>query len=432
MSARESWIEELLLLVLLAGAGLLLGEQAGQGMLGLLDGLVLYLAWHLWQLYRLMRWLEQGRRKMPPVAFGAWFWIRESVEALRERGRRRKRKYRRVLKGFQQSTNALPDATVVIDNDGVIEWWNQAARATLGLQSPHRGSRIQAHLQDPVFHRYLQRGDYREPLHIPSPVDPGRNLEIRVVPYGKGQRLLQARDITRLNQLETVRRDFVANVSHEMRTPLTVVHGYLETLHDDPDPALRDWQPIFGQMFQQTTRMQGIVEDLLLLSRLESGETPAGQETVDVPRLLEQIREGAVALSAGQAHRITLEAEPGLMLRGNPSELNSAFSNLVFNAVRYTPAGGRITLHWQRTPVGAEFSVSDTGIGIAAEHIPRLTERFYRVDVGRSRQSGGTGLGLAIVKHVLTRHDGELQIESRPGQGSTFRCLFPVGRIATA
>ncbi len=429
MSAYDAWLEELLLLVALLGGGLVLGFMAGTPLYGLLAGMAVYLAWHLWQLGRLMRWLEQGRRETPPKAIGAWFWIGAEVQALRERGRRRKRKYRRLLKGFQESTDALPDATVVLNRHGRIEWWNRAARHTLGLRAPHKGSPILAHLPDPRFHAYLAAGDYKESLRIPSPVVPGTELEIRVVPYGKSQRLLQARDITRLNQLETVRRDFVANVSHELRTPLTVVHGYLEPLAQDADPDLAQWRPVFEQMFQQTTRMQRIVEDLLLLARLENGDEAGSPEPVAVARLLEQIREEALTLSGDKAHRIELEADPQLALLGNAQELYSAFSNLVFNAVRYTPAGGEIRLAWHRTAESAEFSVRDTGIGIAPEHIPRLTERFYRVDVGRSRQSGGTGLGLAIVKHVLSRHQGRLFIESTPGEGSTFRCRFPASRL---
>ena len=430
MSAYDAWLEELLLLAALAGGGLLLGALGGMPLYGLLAGTALYLAWHLGQLARLMRWLEQGRRELPPRGIGAWHWIRAAVETLRERGRRRKRKYRRLLKGFQESTDALPDATVVLDRRDRIEWWNRAARRILGLQGPHKGTAIQARLPDPRFRAYLAGGDYREPLRIPSPVDPDTDLEIRVVPYGKSQRLLQARDITRLNRLETVRRDFVANVSHELRTPLTVVHGYLEPLAQDAAPELAPWRPMFEQMHQQTTRMQRIVEDLLLLARLERGDETGPSEPVAVARLLTQIREEAIALSGDQGHRIELEADPELALQGNAQELYSAFSNLVFNAVRYTPAGGEIRLAWRRTAEGAEFAVRDTGIGIAPEHIPRLTERFYRVDVGRSRQSGGTGLGLAIVKHVLSRHQGRLLIESTPGEGSTFRCRFPPSRIA--
>jgi two-component system phosphate regulon sensor histidine kinase PhoR len=226
-----------------------------------------------------------------------------------------------------------------------------------------------------------------------------------------------------------MRRDFVANVSHELRTPLTVVSGYLETLLEDEDEAALRWRRTLQSMHGQSKRMEGIVEDLLTLSRLETRAQPEHQLPVAVPGLLAQVREDAQRLSGEQAHQMTLEADADLWLSGAESELRSLFSNLAFNAVRYTPAGGRIQMRWYADATGAHFSIQDTGIGIAAQHIPRLTERFYRVDIGRSRGSGGTGLGLAIVKHVLMRHDGQLEIDSQPGKGSMFRCDFAPGRI---
>jgi two-component system phosphate regulon sensor histidine kinase PhoR len=294
-----------------------------------------------------------------------------------------------------------------------------------------QGKPIDQLLSDPIFRSFLATGDFSRPLQMPAPVDDSIMLEVRIVPYGKGNLLLQARDITRLAQLETIRRDFVANVSHEMRTPLTVIHGYLETLADSGDRGLQPWLQIVNQMQQQSSRMQRIVEDLLLLSRLESTHQTERQEIVDVAALLAALKEEAEGLSGEQGHVIVLEVEPDLKIEGSTSELDSAFSNLVFNAVRYTPAGGEIRMRWWLEEEGGPcFSVTDTGIGIQAEHIPRLTERFYRVDVGRSRQSGGTGLGLAIVKHVLIRHDARLEIESEPGKGSTFTCRFPVSAIS--
>jgi len=266
---------------------------------------------------------------------------------------------------------------------------------------------------------------------MPAPVNANISLEVRVVPYGKGKRLLQARDITRLHQLEIVRRDFVANVSHEIRTPLTVVHGYVETMLESSEAFLGPWKRILGQMQVQTLRMQRIVDDLLLLSRLETRRNNEGQGVVGVYPLLRGIVEGARQLSGDSGHQVSLEADERLRLVGNSHELESAFANLVYNAVRYTPAGGEIRIRWWLSGSGPCFSVTDSGIGIAPEHIPRLTERFYRVDVGRSRESGGTGLGLAIVKHVLTRHDGKLVVESEPGNGSVFTCCFPHARVAS-
>jgi two-component system phosphate regulon sensor histidine kinase PhoR len=394
----------------------------------LLTGTVGYLSWHLLQLYRFSHWLAHPKGRVRPAGMGIWREILLTVDGLRARDRKRKRKLGRMLAGFQESTNALPDATVVLNDRSEVQWWNSAAARMLGLKRKKgKGASVVSIMQDPVFEEHLLRGDYARSLQMPAPASTDTRLEVRIVPYGKGKRLLQARDITRLLQLETVRRDFVANVSHEMRTPLTVIHGYLETMESSGEGPLAGWGKVIGQMQQQTCRMQRIVEDLLLLARLEGDESSPGQESVDVPGMLKQLYGEAVDMSQGP-HRIDLELQGDLWLYANPSEIESAFSNLLFNAVRYTRAGGLITLRWGRRGEAPCFSVEDTGIGIAAEHIPRLTERFYRVDVGRSRQSGGTGLGLAIVKHVLTRHGGHLEIESRPGKGSLFSCLFPEGR----
>ncbi len=347
---------------------------------------------------------------------------------MRVRGQKRKRKLRHLLSGFHKSTQALPDATIVFNDRGQVEWGNIVARQVIGLERKRdRGRMINELISTPRFQDYYAAADYQHPLHMASPVNDSIRLEVRIVPYGKAKFLLQARDVTRLAQLETVRKDFVANVSHEMRTPLTVIHGYLESMGESGDTGLDAWQNAIHQMRQQTGRMQRIVGDLLLLSRLEGSEQTGGQERVDVPGILAAIKDEALTLSRGQ-HRITANIDENLKLQGCASDLESAFSNLVFNAVRYTPAQGSIHLRWWASKRGPSFLVKDTGIGIEPEHIPRLAERFYRVDVGRSRQSGGTGLGLAIVKHVLTRHDAQLKIESEPWKGSSFRCIFPESR----
>lgn len=428
MTLTGAWRRELagicagLLLLLLSGLWM------GQTVLFLLAGTLLYLLWNLIQFYRLSLWLGQPKHTARPGGVGIWQEILRAVDGLRARDRKRKRKLERMLGGFRESTNALPDATVVLNDRSEVQWWNSAAVRMLGLKRKRgKGALIVDIMNDPVFHRYLLRGDYTHPLQVSAPVAEKIKLEVRIVPYGKGKRLFQARDITRLLQLETVRQDFVANVSHEMRTPLTVVHGYLETMETSEGGALAGWDKVIAQMRQQTGRMQSIVEDLLLLSRLENDEGFPGQESMDVPGMLERLLGEVLEMSQGQ-HRVHLELQDDLWLHATPSEIESAFSNLVFNAVRYTPAGGVITLRWGKREQAPCFSVEDTGIGIEAEHIPRLTERFYRVDVSRSRQSGGTGLGLAIVKHVLIRHGGHLEIVSTPGKGSLFSCLFPEGR----
>ena len=424
---RSSRLE--LFTLIAAAAGLLLfGAQSGHLFGFFLVGSICYLGWHLAQLLLLTLWLNNPKHCPRPRALGIWRDVTQAVDQLRGRGRKRKRKLERMLRGFQESTSALPDATVVLNDKGGAEWWNGISAEMLGLERKRdQGQRIDKLISDPVFRDYLAQGNYERPLKMPSPVNDGINLEIRIVPYSKGKRLLQARDISRLQQLETVRRDFVANVSHEMRTPLTVIHGYLESMWESKDQGLGTWIPVVDQMRQQTNRMQRIVEDLLVLSRLESGDQTKGQTRVDVAGLLGSILAESHSLSAGE-HQIELVADDAVGLLGNSSELESAFSNLVFNAVRYTPSGGSISMRWWGNDAGLFFQVKDSGLGIEARHIPRLTERFYRIDVGRSRQSGGTGLGLAIVKHVLTRHGGQLKIDSELGKGSTFTCCFPVSR----
>ena len=432
MSLEQAWRGELVAAGLFCLLLIPLGLGTGRLVLTLWAGLTLYLGWHLYQLVRFTRWLGKPKSFPRPHAIGVWAPLMLRVDELSGRGQKRKRKLSRMLSGFLESTGALPDATVVLNDEGRLDWWNSVAADFIGIDRKRdKGALIDDLITDPVFLNYLHAGQYNRPLNIPAPVNDNISLEVRIVPYGKGKRLLQARDITRLNQLETVRRDFVANVSHEIRTPLTVVHGYVESMLESRESFLGPWKRILGQMQMQTLRMQRIVEDLLLLSRLETRRSSEGEAIVDIQALLKGIVEGGRQLSGEQGHQIELDVDPRLRLVGNSHELESALANLVYNAVRYTPAGGSIRIRWWLSGSGPGFSVTDTGIGIAAEHIPRLTERFYRVDVGRSRESGGTGLGLAIVKHVLTRHDGYLTVQSEPGRGSVFTCHFPHSRMAS-
>jgi two-component system phosphate regulon sensor histidine kinase PhoR len=277
----------------------------------------------------------------------------------------------------------------------------------------------------PEFAAYLQAGDYGHPLEMAAPGSEAI-LSLRAIRYGAGQRLILTRDVTRLHQVERVRREFVANVSHEQRTPLTVIAGFLETLRDEPDAGAA--QRYIAMMAEQAARMQRLVEDLLTLSALESSPAPALEEAIDVAQLMERLAREARVLSGGR-HHIEAESEAGLALLGSEKELSSAFGNLVSNAIRYTPEGGTVRLAWHRSEDGAAFVVEDTGIGIAPEHLSRLTERFYRVDRGRSRESGGTGLGLAIVKHALARHGATLEVSSTPGKGSRFSAKFAGPRV---
>ncbi|HHC72163.1 MAG TPA: phosphate regulon sensor histidine kinase PhoR [Thiotrichales bacterium] len=422
---RETWR----LAGVLAGS-LFAGILVGQPVWGLLLGVGAYFGWHLWNVALLDAWLrgERSGRQMPDPG-GIWGEVFLRIRALQKRNRKRKKKLTRMLERFRLSTNAIPDPTVVLDGANRIEWWNQAAAELLDLSHPHDvGQKITNLIRYPDFVAWLDGEHFDQPLEIPAPVDSRVTLSIRVVPYAKNQRLLVAQDVSRIRLVEQMRRDFIANVSHELRTPLTVIQGYLESLIDADDECSRRWQRELHNMEQQSARMATLVSDLLLLSRLETEGQATDHSPVDVPALLQMLLEDLQALSQGR-HHISLEADRDLWLLGDREELRSAFSNLAYNAVHYTPEGGQIRLSWHADAEGAYFEVEDTGIGIDAPHIPRLTERFYRVDVGRSREIGGTGLGLAIVKHVLVRHRGELWISSEPGKGSRFTCAFPPSRI---
>jgi len=368
----------------------------------------------------------------------AWQW-RRNRRLLRERAaeRRRARATRRrlveMLRAYRALADALPDAVIVAERDSQrIAWFNPAATRLLGLRQPRDlGAPLGDRLQAWPIARWLAAGRMAEPMaDLQSPLDPEVRLSLRLVPYSPDLWLLIVRDVTRLVRLEHMRRDFVANVSHELRTPLTVVHGYLDMLDEDGiDPAGQaEWAPMLAEMKRQSQRMTQLVEDLLTLSRLEARDA-LPEDTVAMGPMLATLQREAEALSQG-AHAIVVEDAAQADLCGSQHELHSAFSNLVSNAVRYTPAGGRIAVRFARTPDGgAELVVQDSGQGIAPEHLPRLTERFYRVSTSRSRESGGTGLGLAIAKHVLGLHQAHLAIDSTPGQGSRFACVFAPGRV---
>jgi two-component system phosphate regulon sensor histidine kinase PhoR len=336
----------------------------------------------------------------------------------------RARRLAAQLRDLRNAAAAFPDALVLLDADGCVRWINRAATRLLGLAWPRdRGVSLTERLQDGALGDWL-RGGGESIQDIPAPVDANIRVNARWIAFGRGQRVLRVRDVSDLARLEQVRRDFVANVSHELRTPLTVIHGYLELLDPLEVPALA---PVLNEMRVQSRRMGQIVEDLLTLSRLEM-QLHLPEEHVPMAPTLASVQKEAQALSQGR-HRISLENSAQCDLFGSPKDLHSAFSNLVSNAVRYTPTGGAIAIRWLRTPTGAEYSVSDTGYGIPAEHLARLTERFYRVSSSRSRGSGGTGLGLSIVKHVLNLHQASLSIESEPGRGSIFTCHFDHARL---
>lgn len=334
----------------------------------------------------------------------------------------------------KQFASTLPDAIIVLDLKHRLMWWNLTAKKLLGFKKTDELKCITDILIQEQFKNYLHSGQFFEKsLEIHSPKNPNIHLAIQLFPYGKNARVLIARDVTHTYLLEKMRQDFVANVSHELRTPLTVFRGYLELLLEDMGNKKTAWKNSLHQMFTQSIRMERIIDDLLLLSRLEI-DMPSVEhlETIDMHQLLNTIYQDAIALSGNKKQHIDLKITGTPIFKGRKSELQSAFSNLVFNAIHYTPANGNIHISWYQDKLGVHFKVEDTGIGIEAKHIPRLTERFYRVDPGRTRETGGTGLGLAIVKHVLLRHQGRLFIKSTPGKGSIFRCDFPLTSVVEA
>ncbi|MCU1718946.1 phosphate regulon sensor histidine kinase PhoR [Pseudomonas sp. 5P_3.1_Bac2] len=418
-------------LALLLSACLLLGLLSGEYAWALVLGLAGYLLWNLRQLLRLQQWLNtrQGD-ETPPDGYGLWGEIFDSIYHLQRRDQKVRGRLQAVIDRVQESTAALKDAVIMLDRDGNLQWWNLAAEKLLGLKTPQdSGQQITNLVRDPRFIEYFEGSHYSEPLELPSPVSDRLRLQFQVTQYGNQEHLMLVRDITRLHQLEQMRKDFVANVSHELRTPLTVIAGYLETLLDNVDDVKPRWLRALQQMQQQGVRMQNLLNDLLLLAKLEATDYPSDNQPVNIYDMLQTIQHDAQAFSGKRQHQISLSADPSLKLKGSEAELRSAFSNLVFNAVKYTPDLGEIHVRWWGDAQGAHLSVQDTGLGIEEKHLPRLTERFYRVDSSRASNTGGTGLGLAIVKHVLLRHRATLQVTSRLGSGSTFSCHFASSQV---
>lgn len=380
--------------------------------------LLVYLVRQKWQQWRLHRWLSNSKSIEPPEAKGLWGLIFDSLYSMRKRSQRDSERLVHALKRVKNSAEAMPDAIVMLSSKGNIDWWNKAGEQFLGLKKGDRGQLITFLLRDPKFLAFMQAP--KDSIQIHSPADNQRQLQISVVHYNQQERLLIARDVTRLRQLEHMRQDFVANASHELRTPLTVFRGYLETMLDYSDQLSPVFQKALKQMQTQTERMNNLVNDLLVLTRLDSDIRADEESEVNLESLLTDILRDAQELGKEKQHQLSLEFDGPTWIKGNANELRSAFSNLVFNAIHYTPDQGVIRLHWLTQGQELVFAVTDNGIGIEAHHIARLTERFYRVDSSRSTATGGTGLGLAIVKHVLQLHHGYLSIRSNPGIGSTF------------
>ncbi|MEZ9822596.1 phosphate regulon sensor histidine kinase PhoR [Shewanella sp. 10N.286.45.A1] len=407
---------------------LVVGLLVGEVFWILLLGCICLLLWHYRQLSRLNYWLWHDRRLTPPNGSGSWEGVFNGIYRLQGKNRKRVSQLAFLLGRFRQGAEALPDAAVVLDSEHNILWCNKLAQLLLGFVWPQdNGQRIDNLIRHPDFSNYLKQAEYHEPLELAAPLSEGRLLEIRIMGYGSGQLLLIARDITRVRQLEGMRKEFVANVSHELKTPLTVLQGYLEMMQSMEEPGSPNVRAL-DQMQQQTSRMRSMVEQLLALSRIEDSGDVDLEVKVNMSQMMDILRDEALALAQEQ-YDITLYSEPGLDMYGNEVQLRSACTNLISNAIRYTEPGGSIDISWRKMASGGEFSVRDSGEGIAPQHISRLTERFYRVDSARSRQSGGTGLGLAITKHALNHHQSELMVSSQLGKGSTFSFVIPPNLI---
>jgi len=394
--------------------------------------LALRLVYHALHVSALRRWLRAPQLDKLPRGRGVWEdLLAEMHRYLRNRDADLA-ELDRALTRFRAAARALPDGVVILDPANHIEWSNPTAAGHFGIDARRdAGQAVTNLIRHPDFVAYLRHGDFSEPVLLRSGLKDAV-LSVRVIEFGEDRKLLSSRDVTAEERLDTMRRDFVANVSHELKTPVTVLTGFVETLADDSfDLSSGQRQRFLGMMSDQAKRMQRLVEDLLTLSALESDTSPSDEQPIGMRAFVERLAEEARALSAGR-HVVETAIGEDCRLLGSPKELHSALSNLVSNAVRYTPAGGSISLAWRLEDGRGVFSVADTGIGIEARHIPRLTERFYRVDSGRSRETGGTGLGLAIVKHALTRHQAVLEVASELGRGSEFRAVFSEGRVLPA
>ena len=410
-------------LVVLAVAG------AGWALAVLAAGALALVVYHLVNIQRVLDWARGPLDADAPDGTGIWADVFSAIHRRVRTRQAYQRDLRTVIERFRGAAEAMPDGVVALDEGNRVKWANARAIGQLGLDlAKDRNQPIANIVRVPEFVRYLESGDHGEPIVVPAPTDDRRHLAVQIVAFAVAEKLLVSRDVTEVEAVARMRRDFIANVSHELKTPLTVIAGFVETLQD-LDLDARQRARFLQLMREQADSMKRLVQDLLTLSALESENNPVADEPFAAAPLLEQVAADARSLSHDQ-HAIDVDVLDAATVVGSRDELASAFSNLVSNAVRYTPAGGRIRLGWRVEPDGrGAFSVADTGIGIAAEHVPRLTERFYRVDRSRSRATGGTGLGLAIVKHVLLRHQADLEIASEPGKGSTFTVRLPAQRV---
>lgn len=387
--------------------------------------LLLALLWQIRHLNQLRSWLWRTNTITPPQSEGVWGAIYDGLFHLVKKHRSKQRRANQRIRRFRDGAEALPDAALVLSDDFVIEWGNKKAQKLLGIRrSGDVGQRINNLIRHPDFTEFLAKGDFDSLCHIPSPVNDTIQLELRVMPYGTEQVLFLARDVSKIYRLEQMRRDFVANVSHELKTPLTVMRGYVEMIQATDEGFDSHWQKVFGTMEAQVSRMDRLVEQLLTLSKVEINSDQDNKQFLDMPRMLNGLIDDAKWLNQDKNHNIQADIRGDLSIVGIDTEIKSACANLIANAIAYTPAGGDIEVSWQMVGNKAKFSVKDSGPGIKPEHVNRLTERFYRVDKSRSRNTGGSGLGLAIVKHVLQHHNAELAIDSKWGKGSEFSIYF--------
>lgn len=386
---------------------------------------LLIVVWQFYQLFQLNLWIWHSKKMSPLTSFGPFGQLYQGIHQNQLKHRNKRKQLSHIISSYKAGSEALPDAVVVIDNDYKIVWCNRLARIELGLSWPDKQTlNIVEALKQPDFLNFLVAKRFESPLEMSSPANVHKILEFRVAPFVDNNMMLLIRDVTRLSQIEKMRKDFVANVSHELRTPLTVINGYLEMLRDAADLPPLLVNKAIGEMRTQSIRMQNLIEELLQLSRIEASNDRTFDKLVNVPKLLWQIQTEAQALNREKHHKLFFDIAPKLYVYGIESELRSAFSNLIFNAIHYTPDKGVIEVKWHLSQNCARFSVKDNGHGIAQADIARITERFYRVDKARSRKTGGSGLGLSIVKHVLTHHNSSLKINSAVGIGSDFSCEF--------
>jgi len=421
LSARTIVVRLVFILLISAGVGYLLGNT----FLLVAVSATSLLVWHYHHLLKLVKWLWKSKSLSPPQSEGIWGRIYDGLYHQVRRSRKKQKVLNDKIRKFRDGAEALPDAALVLSDELTIEWGNKKAQRILGIRWPGDvGQRIDNLIRFPEFTQYIETGDFESPCHIPSPVNSEVILELRLMAYGTEQVLFLARDISKIHRLEEMRRDFVANVSHELKTPLTVLRGYVEMAQTTEHVVDPHWLKVFGTMETQVSRMDRLVEQLLVLSRVEIHEDDDEKHVINMPRLIKTLVDDSQWLNQHKQHQLSHKIDKSIGVVGIDSELKSACLNLISNAIAYTPEGGEIQVSWRLCDEKAVFSVKDNGPGIRPEHVSRLTERFFRVDESRSRDTGGSGLGLAIVKHVLNHHHAELVIDSVCGQGSEFSICF--------